>query len=109
MIKRILSSCAVAGVVLAAPAFAQTYPAKPVHVIVGFSSGAATDSVADAELHLDVRVDDRSAVFAGRRMHLLAGARPRVVSGLTAIGRREERRLQGFFRFQYRLQMIHLI
>jgi tripartite-type tricarboxylate transporter receptor subunit TctC len=31
---------------LSAPAFAQTYPAKPVHIVVGFSSGAATDSVA---------------------------------------------------------------
>ena len=29
-----------------APAFAQTYPAKPMHIVVGFSSGAATDSVA---------------------------------------------------------------
>lgn len=27
-------------------ALAQTYPAKPVHIVVGFSSGAATDSVA---------------------------------------------------------------
>ena len=31
---------------LASPAFTQTYPAKPVHIVVGFSSGAATDSVA---------------------------------------------------------------
>jgi hypothetical protein len=31
---------------LTGAAFAQPYPAKPVHIVVGFSSGAATDSVA---------------------------------------------------------------
>lgn len=44
--KNLLSVAPLWLAALAVPAVAQTYPAKPVHVIVGFSSGAATDSVA---------------------------------------------------------------
>src|ERR1700722_14045443 len=41
-----LAAAVTAGVVLSAPARAQTYPGKPVHVIVAFSAGGTIDALA---------------------------------------------------------------
>ena len=44
--KRSVVLGAIALASLTAAVHAQSYPSKPVHIIVGFSSGAATDAVA---------------------------------------------------------------
>jgi tripartite-type tricarboxylate transporter receptor subunit TctC len=46
--RLLLMAWALAGVALAAPALAQTYPAKPITFIVPFAAGSATDQLARA-------------------------------------------------------------
>jgi tripartite-type tricarboxylate transporter receptor subunit TctC len=69
--------------VLAAPAFAQTFPAKPIHMLVGYSAGGGADALArivaakmSSELGQQVLVDNRPGAGGNIAADALAKAAP---------------------------------
>ena len=59
-------SALLAGVLLALPAFPQTYPSKPIRIIVGFAPGGAVDTVARISAQILSELLRRTAVVENR-------------------------------------------
>jgi tripartite-type tricarboxylate transporter receptor subunit TctC len=73
------------GMVTALPAIAQTYPSKPIRVIVPFPPGGANDIVARL---IGQRLNDRWARVVVIDNRGGAGGRPRAVNRVPACGMR---------------------